>query len=72
MGEILKKEKARLHWELNITCPHCDGEIDLLDQHNDMGEISNPIFSNRWDTLEGHDIYCSYCYKHFEIESVEY
>lgn len=68
------KAVAFLDWSLEVECPKCKLDIDLVQYEADHGEndIANRIFNNRWDDLIGYDIECPHCRHDFKIEKVEY
>ena len=68
----MEKSVARISFWLYIDCPHCGESMDLLDDHNHEGEMTTPIFSNKWEELEGYKIECDHCGKEFQIEEIEY
>lgn len=64
---------ALLHWSLYVDCPECQRENDLETQkHNSEYEISNRIFTNRWDSLAGWEVTCEYCGHEFKLGKVEH
>lgn len=72
--EEVKKAVAKLRASLDITCPHCSHDFDLIDSsiNNTEGEISIYIFNNRWNELNKMTVICEKCDKEFEIEEVEW
>ncbi len=65
------KATVRFNYVMNITCPYCGHEFDLVD-FNDDGLYSEPIFSNKWDDLKDESVDCPNCDKEFYIEGVVY
>jgi len=65
---------AFLDWSLDVECPHCKEEVDLVKYESDSGDndIALRIFGNRWDDLAGYDIECPHCHNDFQIDKVEY
>lgn len=65
---------AYLDWSLDIECPHCKEDVDLVKYESDSGDnsIAGLIFTNRWSELEGWDVECPHCHNDFKIEKVEY
>lgn len=63
--------KAMLVWHLFIDCPKCGEQIDLSDI-DEEGWVSEPIFNNRWDDLNGEEVECPECDHTFTIDDVEY
>lgn len=69
----MKSAVANLNWHLFVVCPHCDKTIDLVDSdYNCEGDISVPIFNNKWEDLEEFEVECEHCKQTFEISEVEY
>lgn len=68
MGEMIKIE-AVLTAQLEVTCPHCQNEFDLLDVDG-YEDYATPIFNNDWDELKEMEIECSKCEKEFQISEV--
>ena len=70
------KEKpiAFLDWSLDVDCPHCEREVDLVRLEADAGDnsIAGRIFNNRWDHLKDWLIECPHCKHDFQIDHVEY
>lgn len=68
------KAIAFLDWSLDVECPHCKLDVDLVDYEANHGDndIANLIFSNRWDKLIGYDIECPHCHTDFKLDKVEY
>lgn len=67
----MKTARASLTWSLLIVCPHCGHDFDLAD-HDEDGIYSEPIFSNKWDSLKGEGVECPECGLEFHIWEVEY
>lgn len=65
---------AFLDWSLDIDCPHCGKEVDLVQYEADTGDydIAKLVFTNRWDALEGWTVECPHCERDFNIDKVEY
>ena len=63
--------KATLTWHLFVDCPKCKELIDLADQDDDHC-FSEPLFSNRWEDIEGEKAFCPKCKAEFVIDQVEY
>lgn len=65
---------AYIDWSLDIECPHCEENVDLVQYESDTGDnsIAGRIFTNQWDKLNGMIIECPYCRKDFTIDKVEY
>ena len=65
---------AFLDWQLEVECPHCKQEVDLVQYEADIGDnsISGRIFNNQWDDLKGWMIECPHCHNDFLLDSVEY
>jgi hypothetical protein len=61
---------ARLIWRLDIECPRCKEEFDLCDQDHE-NTIAKSIFTNQWDDLTGHEVFCTFCKHDFVIDEVE-
>ena len=67
------KPIALLDWSLNVDCPSCKEEIDLVEYDSaDDYHIAQKIFSNAWSKLEGFEITCPHCQHEFELGKVEY
>ena len=71
---MMKKSTAYLDYSLEVTCPHCGKEIDLVKYEDDAGDndISKRIFSDNWDALIGWGIECPHCNNDFLLSHVEY
>ena len=65
---------AYLDYQLDIECPHCNHETDLVQYEADIGDnsIAGKIFTNRWDDIKGTIIECPNCNNEFQIDKVEY
>ena len=63
--------KAQFRYSLDVKCPKCKDDIDLLDQDED-GCFTTPIFTNQWDELEGEMVICPICDHEFTIDGVDY
>ena len=65
---------AFLGYQLDIECPHCEKEVDLVEYECNSGDnsISGRIFTNRWDDIKGMVIECPHCNNDFTIDKVEY
>jgi len=65
---------AYLDWSLDIECPHCKEDVDLVRYDGDHGDndFSRRIFSNKWDELKGWMVECPHCHNDFLIDRVEY
>ncbi len=65
---------AFLDWSLDVECPHCKEEVDLVQYDADHGDndFSTRIFNNRWDELRGWMVECPNCHNDFLIDRVEY
>ena len=65
---------AFVDWSLDIDCPHCKKEVDLVQYESDIGDyaIAQMIFTSKWDDLKGFDIECPHCHNDFTIDKVEY
>lgn len=64
--------KITVDLKLWVHCPHCDNEMDLVNDPDDGGRFTDPIFSNRWDELKGYNIYCPECGQDFYITEIEW
>lgn len=62
---------AYVDWSLDIECPKC-GETFNIANNDEDGVFASAIFNNNWDSLNGEEIKCIYCYHKFKIDSVEY
>ena len=62
---------ATLQYSIEVSCTKCHRTSDLANQDDDC-TISQAIFNNRWDDLQGLEVYCNHCGHEFEIEGVEY
>lgn len=71
--------------EVNVTCPHCDQLINLLDssetngdEHNDCGDIlkqtcpSDKNWGDGCQSLEVDDVVCGECKGEFKVRGVEW
>lgn len=67
----MKKSTVRFDFSMMIECPHCEADIDLVDEEEDS-EYSIPIFNNNWDNLRGELVFCPEYGKEFAIDCVEY
>ena len=65
------KARALLNWNLYTKCPYCGHDFDLAD-HDEDGFYSKPIFSNKWDELDGADVECPSCGQCSQISEVVY
>lgn len=68
MGEMIKVE-AFLTAQLEVICPHCQHEYDLLNIDG-YEDYATPIFNNDWDELKEMEIECPKCEKEFQISEV--
>jgi len=66
----IKKVVASLFWELEVTCPGCNKNINLANYDSD-GFFSKFIFNNNWQGLTGELVECPFCDVEFEIGEVE-
>ena len=71
---MTKKAIAFIEYSINVDCPHCGEDIDLVDVESNSGDhdISHLVFTNEWDKLEGWDIDCPHCKQSFQLEKLEY
>lgn len=69
-----KKAIAFLEYSINVDCPHCEEDIDLVDMESNSGDhdISNLVFRGAWDSLINWDIDCPHCKQAFQLEKLEY
>lgn len=67
----VKKPLAFLNFSLYVNCPHCDELMDLSENDFDY-IVTNALFDNRWDDLNGYDTSCPKCDTDFQIEKVVY
>lgn len=58
--------EAIFNWQLNVECPGCKDDIDLSDDP----DFAEWIFTNKWDKLEGEEVYCGNCDEYIEITEV--
>ncbi len=67
-------QEAKVQVDINLWthCPYCDETIDLMDIDDDECIYSEPIFTNRWEDLEGEEVYCHKCEEYFAIQEAEY
>ncbi len=70
MTEIIKPT-AILYWSLDVSCQHCEHQIDMAILDDDSA-VATALFNNRWDKLKGHEVACPSCKREFEIAGVEY
>lgn len=63
---------AYLHWSVDIECPYCGTEFNLLDNHNEDNGITVAIFHNRWDELKGITVRCPKCQEKFKLKKAVY
>ena len=65
---------AFVDWSLDIECPHCEKEIDLVDYESNSEDnyLSVKIFTNKWDEISGFLVECPHCHHDFQIDKVEY
>lgn len=70
----MKQATAFLEYSINVDCPHCEKEVDLLDVESNAGDnsISAIVFTNEWDQLKGWPIECPHCHMDFELAGLEY
>ena len=67
------KAVATLSWSLDVECPHCKEECDLVEYDSTHDYcIANKVFNNKWDDVAGSEITCPHCKQEFELEKVEY
>ena len=59
---------AYLDWSLEVECPSCCQEFDLVDDI----EVSEAIFNNQWNRLRGYEVVCPHCEYPFKLDKVEY
>ena len=68
----MKKADIEIEYHFWVKCPICLTILDLADADNDSAfNISPSIFNNRWDTLKGKIVSCSFCDQDFKIGEVE-
>lgn len=63
---------ATLTYTVDIECPKCKKEIDLTENNDDDGQISFPLFNNRWDDAQGVSVTCDHCDHDFELDGMRY
>ena len=65
---------AFVDWQLDIECPHCKENIDLVDYESNTGVnfLSILIFNNKWGDISGYLVECPHCHNDFNIDKVEY
>lgn len=70
----MKQAMAYIEFELNVDCPYCDKEVDLVEVQSDGGDnsINARVFMNKWDELKGWPIECPHCHMDFELAGLEY
>lgn len=68
------KACAYLGWTLDVQCPHCSQEIDLVeyDSENDPCFIAEKIFEGLWNELRDYKVECTNCHEEFQLECVIY
>ena len=67
------KPVATLDWSLEVECPACKKEVDLVTVDAENGySIARLIFGNEWDKLNDWEVTCPHCLHEFKIEKVEY
>ena len=67
------KAVATLSWSLDVECPHCKQEFDLVDTDSERDyRITNKVFYNQWNKVAGMDVTCPHCKQDFELEKMEY
>ena len=62
---------ATLNYAVNIECPKCNIAFDLTDNNDNDGEITVPLFNNRWNDVKGFDVVCDNCEHEFELDGIE-
>jgi hypothetical protein len=62
---------ATLTCSLDVECPKCEKEVDLLYEDEDNG-VSRAIFNNNWGDLNGYEVKCPECGHEFTLDGVEY
>jgi len=76
---------ASLHIAVDVNCPHCDHQLDLLNEndtggrhHNDDGAVIRqacPIDGYWCDShknFEVDDVECSSCHKSFNVKGLDW
>ena len=63
---------ATLSYAVNIECPKCNRGFDLIDNNNDDGVITVPLFNNRWGDVKGVSVTCDHCDHEFKLDGMEY
>lgn len=65
---------AFIDYSLDIECPQCKQEIDLVEYESNSGEnfLSCQIFTSKWDDISGYLVECPHCHNDFQIDKVEY
>ena len=65
---------AFLDWSLEVECPHCKEETDLVKYESEQGDyiIAEAVFNNRWDDVAGYEVICPKCQHDFELSGIEY
>lgn len=72
----MKKANASLRISIDIECPHCESDINLLDhsQMTDDGHIFNyALTDEQWGCKGFNESFeCPECEKEFLIEDIDY
>lgn len=72
--ENTKTADVQLIYSLDVFCPYCQEEIDLVDVESDS-EYSKPMFEGKWDQgIKGETEQCPNpdCEKYFVLGNLEY
>ena len=68
----MRQVPAILKYSVEVVCPTCNTAIDLLDDIYHDGEITIPLFNNKWDEVKGVPVECVGCGQEFELSTIEY
>lgn len=71
----MNSAEARLDYGVKIDCPRCGLTTDLINDDcgaDDENEISTPIFTNKWDAINGFEVSCHHCDHEFSISKLVY
>ena len=63
---------VKLEYKLTMDCPNCQESIDVGAQDSDLdGELTEAVFNNNWDDVEGLGFFCHYCETDVKVERIE-
>lgn len=73
----MKTARATLTIDIDVTCPNCDRDINMLNRRDTAGHDHNDdhkFYDGMWDgdDFKCEDVTCSHCKKTFNIEGMDW